>query len=131
MKTLSILILFFAFAACKNQESVPSKTTLSGKWEWVESQGGKTGMTVKASAVNNRQLIFTHNGDFEMIENGESKIKTSYVIREGSSITSAEKVPLIYYRSDYWQQSYHIKGDSLFLVDEVYDGYRHIYLKIR
>jgi hypothetical protein len=131
MKTLSAIILFFTILACKKQDTAPQESALAGKWEWLESQGGKTGMTVKASQVNNRQLVFTHNGDFEMIENGESKIKTNYVIREGSSITSAEKVPLIYYRSNYWQQSYQVRRDSLFLTDEVYDGYRHIYLKIR
>lgn len=133
MKMLSVIVLFFALMACESENAAPQEKTLVGKWEWVVSTGGIAGMTIKASENNRKQLLFTTDGDFEMFENGKSKIKTKYQIKDGKSITSTELVPMIYFLPDstYWHQSYQLKGDSLFLFDEVYDGFGHTYVRTK
>ncbi len=133
MKTLKIIALCLAFAACESQDNAAPEKALPGKWEWVETRGGIAGITIKATKDQQRQLIYSSEGDFEAFKNGVSIMKTKYTTRKGKSITSTELIPMIYYLPDslYGHQSYHIKSDSLFLFDEFFDGFGHTYVRIR
>lgn len=130
MKLASLIILISVVMACKNPDNSPEGNALTGKWEWLQSNGGYAGTSVSSSENNRKQLVFTSDGHHELIENGQSKMRVDYVIKNGKSITSNKSVPLIYFRSDKIYQSFHIKSDTLFLTDEVYDGYSHAYLRI-
>lgn len=133
MKFLSVIALFFVIAACENRNTIePQEKTLAGKWEWVQSVGGIGGWTYKASATEKKQVIYTTGGDFELIENGQSKTKKKYEIKDGPSITSTEKVPVIYYLPEgSIAQSYRVKSDTLYLFDEVNDGFNHVYVRVK
>ncbi len=133
MKLLTYFVMLLSIMSCSNENVAPVEKTIAGKWEWVESTGGIGGWTYKASATEKKQVIFTKAGDYELIENGDSKMKTKYIIKDGMSITSTTPVPMIYFQPDssYIHQSYQIKSDTLFLFDEVNDGFNHTYVRIR
>jgi hypothetical protein len=75
-------------------------------------------------------MIFDSKGNFSLIQNGKTTISARYELRNGKSITSTELVPMIVFpNEDAMNMSYSIKNDSLFLFDEVYDGFGHTYVR--
>jgi hypothetical protein len=130
MKLLALIILLTGLSACKTQNNAPVENPLVGKWEWVRSKGGLAGTTVSSSPADQKQVIFTREGDHELIENGKSKMKVEYVIRNGKSMLSMSHVPMVYFRSNKIYQSFRVESDTLFLTDEIYDGFSHVYLRV-
>lgn len=103
-----------------------------GKWRWVQSVGGIAGLTLKPSATDTRQMNFGADSKFELLMNNKVVSFATYKLTNGKSITSQESVPLIEFENDgFMKMSYQLKTDSLFLFDEVYDGFGSTYVRIK
>jgi hypothetical protein len=128
MKNLLWFFVFIMFS-CENEEP---QNQIIGSWRWVVSQGGIAGLTIKPDENNQKQMVFDKNGIFTLIENGKTTISIKYVLSLEKSITSQDKVPMIVFPDENAMNlSYSIKGDSLYLFEEVYDGFGHTYVRLK
>ncbi len=126
MRIVSVLFCLLVMGC----EAEKVNSGIVGNWQWVVSQGGIAGLTIKPSETDQRQMIFDSKGNFSLIQNGKTTISAHYELKNAKSITSAELVPMIVFpNQDAMNMSYTIKNDSLFLFDEVYDGFGHTYVR--
>jgi hypothetical protein len=122
-----ITLLWLTLASCEKQNDSPE---IVGTWDWVLSQGGIAGLTIKPTALDNRQMIFDAAGNYTFKKNGTVLMSTQYKLENAKSITSTEPVPSITFpNNEAMTFSYSIKGDSLFLFEEVHDGFGHTYVR--
>ena len=123
-----LLVIFgLILMNCEKPEANPS---IVGQWNWVVTQGGLAGLTIKPSENDTRQMIFDEKGNYSLIHNGKTVISAKYEIKSGKSITSTELVPMIIFpNQETMNMSFSIKNDSLFLFEEVYDGFGHTYVR--
>ena len=121
------LLFCLLLMGCEAENANPA---IVGNWKWVQSKGGIAGLTIKPSEADQRDMIFDSKGNFSLIKSGKITISAPYELKNAKSITSTELVPMIVFpNGDTMNMSYTIKNDSLFLFDEVYDGFGHTYVK--
>ena len=124
---ICVTLLWLTLVSCEKQNDSPE---IVGTWDWVLSQGGIAGLTIKPTALDNRQMIFDAVGNYTFKKNGVVLVTTQYKLENVKSISSTEPVPSITFPgNDAMNFSYSIKGDSLFLFEEVYDGFGHTYVR--
>ncbi len=127
MKYVLILVMAICFSCGK---STVAPVGLLGSWNWVRSSGGFAGVEIKASEKDTKQMVFKQDNIFEFYENGKLILNTTYVIEDRKSIYSQEKVPqIVFPKDDFMRMSYTVNADSLFVSDEVYDGFSHAYAR--
>jgi hypothetical protein len=111
-------------------EAENANLAIVGNWKWVQSKGGIAGLTIKPSEADQREMIFDSKGNFSLIKSVKITISAPYELKNAKSITSTELVPMIVFpNGDTMNMSYTIKNDSLFLFEEVYDGFGHTYVR--
>lgn len=133
MRIRNIIIIWFAAiisVSCEGTKLSPENKELIGEWQWVSSQGGIAGTTLTAQPGNRVIANYKKNGVYELTENGQQKISTTYEVKEGKSILTPESKTMISYGDGQMvTQSFYINGNTLFLTDEVFDGFGHTYTK--
>lgn len=123
-------VLLLGMVACTKVEVAADG--IVGNWNWVQSQGGIAGITIKANENNKRTMFYGGDLTYRFFENGVEKSFGTYKLTTGKSITSTEVVPLIELSSNgIGKMSYHISSDTLYLFDEVYDGFGHTYVRAK
>lgn len=126
MKIVAVLFCLLMMG-CEAEKANPS---IVGNWEWVVTQGGLAGLTIKPSETDKRQMIFDGNGNYTLVHNGKAVVSAKFELKNAKSITSTELIPMIVFpNQDAMNMSYSIKNDSLFLFEEVYDGFGHTYVR--
>jgi hypothetical protein len=133
MRILLIALIFIA-NACNTETVVAdnSSNALIGTWNWVLTRGGIANLTIKPTATTQKKIVFDKEGKYQLIENNIVKFTYKYQLTDGNSITTTAKVPLIVFPDqDGAKLSYTIKKDSLFVFEEVYDGFGHTYVKAK
>ena len=140
-----LLIVLFSslFFGCKKESTdieFPNSQSkqLIGSWKWVESSGGFTGSTINPTTEGfSDQMEFSEKGKNYKFREGEEMIIRNFEFEEKKSIFNSQIVYMIKYTStsegnlNNWFQSYHFIGnDSLFLSDECYDCYGHLYVRV-
>lgn len=135
MKSKILITLCFTFGflvSCEDAKLNPVQKELVGDWTWVSSEGGIGGIIINAKTTDHVVATFKKNGIFELTENGQQKVKTTYEVKEGKSILTPETKTLIYYGDGRTvSQSFEIKQETLYLNDEVFDGLGHTYKKMK
>jgi hypothetical protein len=134
--------LFFAISflltACKKDISVPNPEMkkLFGTWEWVESSGGISGGTITPATEGHHMTIeFKENGVFKKYKNNRRIDRMTFTLSEGSSIISNPAFLIEYKdgcmnKKEVIPQSFKFGGqDTLYLSDECYDCYSHVYVR--
>lgn len=126
MRIVTVLFCLLMMG-CEAENMNPA---IVGNWKWVQSKGGIAGLTIQPSEANQREMIFDSKGNFSLIQSGKRTIFAPYELKNAKSITSMQLVPIIVFpNGDAMNMSYTIKNDSLFLFDEVYDGFGHTYVR--
>ncbi len=116
---------------CSFDDPKSLNSDILGKWRWMESNGGIAGMTIKADENNQRFISFEKNGTFTLSDKQTVLIQTTYEVKKGKSIMASDLIPMIYFDGEsLMPQSFTLKKDTLFLSDEIYDGYGHTYVRI-
>lgn len=138
---VTIMTLLFSVTACKKDISIPNPELekLFGTWNWVQSSGGFSGQAITPTTAGYSQTVeFNQNGSYKIYENGKQKDKMKFSLSSGNSIHSTETAYLIKYKdsglfdkeNNSVTQSVRFGGnDTLFLSDECYDCYQHIYIR--
>jgi hypothetical protein len=135
------LLGFILLAQQCNQEITlpnPELKKIFGRWEWVESSGGFMGKVITpAKAGYTEEIEFLKDGIFLKFKNGNVIDKNKFSISEGKSIFKAESSYIISFSpvdssgpSSMQKQSLSFAGnDTLFLSEECYDCFSHVYLR--
>lgn len=144
---LLISILLFALTACKKTISEPppvvtfpaSNNDLVGEWTWVRSVGGITGGTFTPENGTERKLTFSTT-TMKVEENGKVLATTPFTTYKGKSLilnaaTAFMKIDAAACPNckmmETQMYSFSAAQDTLFLDEDVYDGFGHAYIKKR
>lgn len=127
------ILIFFLFASvllsgcATDEDAAPRAGGLQDSWTWVQSSSGSNGARyTPASSGKQQQVEFDQDGNVRYYENGRLVKTDTYTIERGSSIRSPE--PTLFIRLSNGQKaSFEVHNNSLFLWDEVHDGYQHEY----
>lgn len=137
----AILYLFILISGCKKNIVLPDESLnkIFGTWEWVQSTGGYSGTRVTPKSSGSTKTIeFSKNGTYRWFKDGKRQGKVSYTISENKSMLMGSNSFIITYGKSNWldkdapemQQSISFSGnDTLFLHDECYDCFGHIFVR--
>jgi hypothetical protein len=121
-----LVILFLALSAC--DPGIKPDAELLSEWQWVSSGGGFAGQVLTPASTGEEITVeFTAKKFFKYV-NGQLTEEFRYTIKLEESIFSTEPQEIINY-SNGWRQSYLIKDDTLYLSDQCYDCFGHVYVK--
>lgn len=99
-----------------------------GEWDWRIRTGGIAGVWQTPEITGHKEkLVFLNNDTVESYYDGNLVAKSPYKIEIGKGITSLDSMDLLYLNN--MPNSVVIKGDSLFLTEEVYDGFSETYVR--
>lgn len=103
---------------------------LFGKWRFVSSSGGFAG-TGNTNYSSNDLYEYKENGTFSHYEGNQLIDQSSFSLQLGPSIFSQTDQLLIHFGglSPQLSQSFVIDQDTLFLSEEVYDGFQYVFVK--
>ena len=123
---LVIIILSIFLVACDSGIDPDSK--LLNRWQWVSSSGGFAGTVQTPSTTGEEITIEFSSKKYKKFVNGSLTEDLRYKVKLEESIFSTEDEEIINY-SNGWRQSYLIRNDTLFLSDQCYDCFGHIYIR--
>ncbi|MFN5680519.1 MAG: hypothetical protein ACK46P_09450, partial [Flavobacteriia bacterium] len=72
---------------------------------------------------------YKENGTFSHRKDGQLIDQMNFSLQLGPSISSQTDQLLIQYGTVGFKQSFQISNDTLFLSDEVYDGFQYVFVK--
>lgn len=136
--TVAIVTISFLLTTCRKELPSSDLEKIFGTWVWVKSYGGEGGQTWTPATVGySRTVEFDKNRICKWYKDGELVDKKKFILTEGSSISNINPAYLIKYKDtklfknkDYTTQLVLFGGqDTLFLNDEVYDGFNDIYTR--
>lgn len=137
------ILLFLGNWACKKENPTPnntSNTTFEGEWIWVQSSGGIAGITQTPDDANFSKRLIFNKSTVEFIKDDKSQGKMDFTIsNEQSFIFNAKKDFLNFTKSQCTACETMNKviveisktKDTLFLTDDVNDGFEYTYVKKR
>jgi hypothetical protein len=134
----SLLLFLFAFillVSCTKENSIPSSQSsdLAGKWNWVSSSGGIAGITYTPKSLKKTiKIEYDTNFIYRYYENDTLKSESGYQLIKGRSIYSQDSTMIITMGNSSIRQSYQIRSrDTLILMDECFDCFNHLYVRIK
>jgi hypothetical protein len=127
---LLILLAVLIFSCGKINTPNAEAEKLFGKWRFVQSYGGFAG-TGNTSYSSNDVYEYKENGTFSHYEGNQLIDQSSFSLQLGPSIFSQTDQLLIHFGglSPQLSQSFVIDQDTLFLSEEVYDGFQYVFVK--
>ena len=129
MKTLKCIFIFavvtFLFSCKKVNLPDDQSKQLIGKWKYVTSSGGFGGGEIHTDVT---EVEYTKYGKCKRKDKKLFELNKKFKIELSRSIYSTEQVYVIKYDSGSWQ-SFKIVNDTLYLYDEVYDGYGYTFVR--
>ncbi|WP_210517993.1 hypothetical protein [Hymenobacter terricola] len=129
------LFSFLAMAACEKESTAPAASTaaaLVGRWELTHTTGGLTGHVLTADPNRKREIIFTADGQAELIVNGIITGISPYTLTQALSRTTRQSRPYLAYGPDgpdtqqYIEQ---ISPTSLILAQDFEDGISSYFIR--
>ena len=124
---LSLLaVLIFSCGKINTPNAEAEK--IFGTWRFVYSSGGLWGGG-NASFDATDTYEYKENGTFSHRKDGQLIDQMNFSLQLGTSITGQTDQLLIQYGTVAYKQSFQISNDTLFLSDEVYDGFQYVFVK--
>lgn len=99
-----------------------------GTWRFVYSSGGFSGAG-NSSYDATDTYEYKENGTFSHRKDGQLIDQMSFSLQLGTSFTGQTNQLLIHYGAAGITQSFQIIDDTLYLSDEVYDGFQYVFVK--
>ncbi len=128
------IIVAILFLSCEKDISLPddSLTNIFNEWEWLYSYGGIPGnlLSNPGKVGYTKTIRFTKKGIYKEYKSNQKMLRLKYDITEKTPLIGSSRYIIEYInREDYIDQSIEIRGDTLFLYDQCFDNYYHVYLK--
>lgn len=137
MKNLFILTIASIVIFSCSQKISPSNAAseLYGNWQWASSSGGYAPKTITpATEGYNKTISFSNTGIYSEHQSNSTSKTGTFTIAKAKSIYTADPSFVISYDGMGQfskKQSFQMKGDTLLLLDECYDCYKHTYIRIK
>jgi len=130
MKTTILLSLLavLLFGCGKINTPNAESEKIFGTWHFVFSSGGFSGGG-NSSFDATDTYEYEENGTFSHRKGGQLLDQMSFSLQLGPSISSQTDELLIQYGVVGYQQSFQISNDTLYLSDEVFDGFQYVFVK--
>ena len=138
---LFIVLISVFMSNCRKDITTPNSEAekLFGKWTWLQSSGGISGnlKSPKSEGYTN-SIEFSDKGIYKTFKDGKQANKMKYSLSEGKSIYLPGKGIIIEFKNvglfdkdnAPLKQSIQFFGnDTLFLSEECYDCYSHLYVR--
>ncbi len=128
---ITIISLFTLAIGCKEAKTEIDNAPLIDQWRLVQISGGIEGKTTNPDAYNTTILEFTKEGNYIETKNGQTQRQGKYSVSKGQSIYTHQRASLIKFEGSSTVSSFNFntKRDSLYLNDEVYDGFTYSYVR--
>jgi hypothetical protein len=142
-KWLSFLFLLSLLTtACQTGDEpaiLTSTHPILGTWRWQITQGGLSGRGTQPYPEELGKIIevsFHQDGSYQERVGGQVKLSTTFRLEEGKSIHDGKVQQMVRYGKDGYgggsiTQNIYFSADTLYLRDNVYDGYVWVYRKIK
>ncbi|MEN9968055.1 MAG: hypothetical protein RIR94_225 [Bacteroidota bacterium] len=128
-KTILLSLLTVLLFSCGKINTPNAESEkIFGTWRFVSSSGGFSGAG-NSSYDATDTYEYKENGAFSHRKDGQLIDQMSFSLQLGPSITSQTDQLLIHYGVVGYKQSFQINNDTLFLSDEVYDGFQYVFVK--
>lgn len=128
-KTILLGLLAVVLFGCGKINTPNSESEkIFGTWRFVYSSGGFSGAG-NSSYDATDTYEYKENGTFSHRKDGQLIDQMSFSLQLGTSITGQTNQLMIHYGVAGYQQSFQINNDTLFLSDEVYDGFQYVFVK--
>lgn len=126
------LLISLLLISCSKDEFSKVKSELYGDWEWQETTGGIMGvMETPASTGKTMMLRFTSDQKYSLLSNGALTSEGTFSIRKERSIVDQTDKPVIVLSPSPWPDMMilELSDNRLWLFENVYDGFNHIYVR--
>ena len=130
MKTLLLSLLSIFLLSLNGCQKDIVKTELVGKWEWVSTTGGIAGIHQTPQTLGyTYTVVYTKDGKYEKYDQNNQLVLTyPFKIIKDVSIFDNKEHTMIQLNNT-MNYSFEIKKDSLFLSQEVYDGFNEVFVR--
>ena len=123
-----LMLVFFILSGSKPKPKIDA--SLVGKWKFLSSSGGITG---RGAGWDDKSMIvfeFKKKGTFKKIENKKTTVTDTFSTESVAAGDSGEKnVKIIFKNQTAMIASF--TGDTLFLQEDVADGFGYIFVRSR
>ena len=133
-KKISLIFILLSFVmlavGCKkiatpNEES----KALFGTWHYKSNSGGFSGGGGSTKFNADYWIEFNDKGIYKVYQGSKKKQKSRYKIEMRESITGKVKATIVYQGGSMVNHTFEVIGNTLYLYDEVYDGYMYHFEK--
>lgn len=120
--------MIIGLSACESSEPIKSND-ITGSWLWVKTTGGLAGIDQRPQ--NGEKLVLTFNEDltFKKVHNDTLVVEGKYTLSKGTSFLLNKEVEYVNMVGGV-ETYFEIKGDELYLNEDVSDGFNYLYKKI-
>jgi hypothetical protein len=136
--SLSYLGAVLILSGCSKDASptAPRQEGIYGNWNWVKSVGGPGGGAIitPALAGYTQRIALKPDSTYELYQNDTLVGTTRFSIRREKTIFSSDSADVIHFKDSmrFLSQTISLDGvDTLGLGDLVYDGFGHLYTRIK
>lgn len=131
-KILLLSLIFIAAYGC--EKSVPADNSLSliGKWNWKSASGGITGNIITPVSTGDTIVIeFTKDSLYKISYDGSLVQQCPFHTIKSANSVNEEMANILTFDTITWTPYYFIKNDTLIINDDMADGYRWVYVRIK
>lgn len=130
MKILNLIFAFLLATSCQTESVVPD-SNLVGEWQWVKSEGGFAGMTITATATDQKKIVISQSGEYKYYENNVLKQNNTFSVSTVNSNASGKQENYLKFNAPgYPNVFYEVFGTKLILKEDISDGFTHFYNKM-
>ena len=125
---IATIILASSFGCKKISAPNEESKKIFGSWSYDSNFGGNAGTGESKRFKNDTWVEFTEKGYFKVYLGSKKQSQKQFKIKMVETIYDASHRPAIYYvNGDF--ETYQISHDTLYLSDEIYDGYTYRFIK--
>lgn len=130
IKNISFLVVSTLFLSSCYKLQVPNEEAkrIFGSWQFHSSTGGLSGQGAQG-LTQEHWISYSEKGKYTLNKNDKQLEKSKFRYETRNSIMGGERTMIIYHVASFSTQSFTVSGDTLYLVDEMYDGFDYKFVR--
>ncbi len=129
---MKIIVLTFSIFFVKAQDTFFDESLLYGRWIWIESYGGLTESRSTARETGfEKSVLFTKDHNVFYFLKDSVTFRSTYICQTAVSLFSDKPEVVMGVRGFAKKQVVRLTPDTLWLRENVYDGFTHVYVKMK
>lgn len=130
MKNILLITLGLIILSCSKGENLVVANDIMGEWKWVRKTGGIAG--INETPKEGELLVIKLNADktYIRLENGKVTSTGKYSLGKAESMLFNEEYSTLSI-DEMRPLMYEVNENSLYLFDDMYDGFNYEYVRVR